>query len=85
MPEIDWHGRSVYVGVDLAMTNDNCSVVMVASEGDKILALPMAFIPAGRIDEKSRIEKLDYREMVKKGIVTFELVGMQLVMTQEQL
>ena len=45
--DINWRGRSVFVGVDLALTNDNCAVVMVASEEDRILALPMAFTEAG--------------------------------------
>ena len=70
--KIDWRGRSVYVGVDLAMTTDNCAVTMVAmddsGDGERILALPMAFIPEGRIIEKSRVEKLDYRQMIRNGI-----------------
>lgn len=66
--EIDWSGRLVHVGVDLAITNDNCSVTMVAVDDDEnILALPMVFIPEGRIDEKSRFEKIDYRAFVRNG------------------
>lgn len=34
----DWAGRDVYVGIDLAMTNDNCAVAMVCADGDKIAA-----------------------------------------------
>lgn len=66
---IDWTGRVVYVGVDLAMTNDNCSVVMCAVDDDneKILALPMVFIPEGRIDEKCKFEKLDYYQYIRNG------------------
>ncbi len=65
---IDWAGRVVYVGVDLAMTNDNCSVVMVSVDDDEnILALPMIFIPEGRIEEKTRFEKLDYRQAILNG------------------
>ena len=62
--KIDWTGRSVYVGVDLAMTNDNCAVGMVAEENGKILADAIAFIPEGRIDEKTQIEKVDYRAFI---------------------
>ena len=62
--KIDWTGRSVYVGVDLAMTNDNCAVGMVAEEEGKILADAIAFIPEGRIDEKTQIEKVDYRAFI---------------------
>ena len=61
---INWTGRKVYLGVDLAMTNDNCAVAMVSEEDDEILA-DVAFIPEGRIDEKNKFEKIDYREFIK--------------------
>ena len=65
---IDWSGRVVYVGVDLAMTSDNCSVVMCAvDEDENIISLPMVFIPEGRVDEKSRFEKFDYRQAIQRG------------------
>ena len=63
--KIDWQGRGVYVGVDLAMTNDNCAVSMVAEEDGKILADAWTFIPEGRIDEKIQFEKVDYRRFVE--------------------
>ena len=63
--KIDWQGRGVYVGVDLAMTNDNCAVSMVAEEDGKILADAWAFIPEGRIDEKIQFEKVDYRRFIE--------------------
>lgn len=62
--KIDWQGRGVYIGVDLAMTNDNCAVGMVAEEDGNILADAVAFIPEGRIDEKSQFEKIDYRAFI---------------------
>ena len=61
---IDWKGRDVYLGVDLAMTNDNCAVGMVAEEEGKIFADAVAFIPEGRIDEKSQFERVDYRGFI---------------------
>ena len=65
---IDWTGRIVYVGVDMAITNDNCSVAMVSvDEEENILSLPMVFIPEGRIEEKTRFEKFDYRQAILKG------------------
>lgn len=66
---IDWTGRIVYVGVDLAMTSDNCSVCMVAVDDsdDIILMHPMVFVPAGRIEEKTRFEKLDYTQYIRAG------------------
>lgn len=64
--EIDWSGRIVYVGVDLSETNDNTSVSMVAVDDDNnILADSFAFIPDGRIEEKTASEKVNYRELCK--------------------
>lgn len=63
--EIDWSGRDVYLGVDLAMTNDNCAVAMVAEEGGKIFADAIAFIPEGRVEEKTQFERVNYREFIE--------------------
>lgn len=63
--KIDWEGRGVYIGVDLAMTNDNCAVAMVAEEDGKILADAWAFIPEGRIEEKTQFEKINYKSFIE--------------------
>ena len=63
--KIDWEGRGVYIGVDLSMSNDNCAVAMAGEEDGKILADVIAFIPEGRIDEKSQFEKIDYRQFIE--------------------
>lgn len=63
--KIDWSGRDVYLGVDLSMSNDNCSIGMVAEEEGKILMESIAFIPEGRIDEKNKVEHIDYRQFIK--------------------
>lgn len=63
---IDWTGRKVYIGVDLAMTNDNCAVAMVSEDDNEILADVVAFIPEGRIDEKNQFERIDYRKFIKE-------------------
>ena len=62
---IEWKGREVYLGVDLSMTNDNCAVSMVAEEDGKILAESIAFIPEGRIEEKTQFEKINYRSFIE--------------------
>ena len=68
--EIDWRGRTVYVGLDLSQTDDNTSVSMLALDDDNnILAESFAFIPEGRIEEKSANEKVNYREFIRKGKV----------------
>ena len=62
---IEWRGRTVYIGVDLAMSNDNSAVVMISLDDDGTLYVqPMAFIPEGRIDEKTKFEKVDYRRFI---------------------
>ena len=63
---IDWEGRNVYVGVDLSMTNDNVGVGFVAEEDGHILAEAVAFIPEGRIEEKNKSEKLNYRRFIEE-------------------
>lgn len=62
--KINWTRRDVYLGVDLAMTNDNCAVGMVAEEDGKLMIDAVTFIPEGRIDEKSQFEKVDYRQFI---------------------
>lgn len=63
---IDWTGRVVYVGLDLSTTNDNTSVSMVSVDDDNnILAASWAFIPEGRIQEKTLSEKVNYIELCK--------------------
>ena len=68
--KIDWKGRVVYVGLDLSESNDNTSVTMVTVEDDnRILADSFAFIPEGRIEEKTASEKVNYKELIKTGKV----------------
>lgn len=65
--EIDWANKRVWLGVDLAQTNDNCAVAIAGvDDNDNILATVMAFIPEGRIDEKSKFEHVDYRRFVEQ-------------------
>lgn len=63
--KINWSGKVVYLGMDLSETNDNTSISMVAEEDGKILAESIAFIPEGRIEEKTVSEKVPYREFIK--------------------
>ena len=67
---IDWSGRVVYLGLDLSETNDNTSVSMLSVDDDNnILADSWAFIPEGRIEEKTQFEKVNYRALAQKGHV----------------
>lgn len=66
--KIDFTGRSLYVGVDLAQTNDNCAVAVACLDDDNnILCDVTAFIPEGRLDEKTKFEKCDYRTYIADG------------------
>ena len=66
---INWDSREVYVGVDLSMSNDNCSVSMVGydEDTDTVLIKTMAFIPEGKIEEKSKLERVSYRDYINNG------------------
>lgn len=64
---IDFSGRSLYVGVDLAMTNDNCAVAVAYEEDGEIFGDVTIFIPEDRIDEKNASERVDYRQFIEAG------------------
>ena len=64
---IDWTGREVFLGLDLAITNDNCSVAMVAEDNGDILADVIVFVPEDRVDEKCKVEKVGYWQFIKEG------------------
>jgi phage terminase large subunit-like protein len=63
----DWSGRSVWIGVDLAQTTDNCAVAMCCEEDLKIYADVWAFVPTDRVAEKNRVEKINYHDFIKEG------------------
>ena len=63
---INWNGRDVYLGVDLAETTDNCAVSMVAYDEGCILCDVIAFIPEARINDKSQTERVDYRSFIEQ-------------------
>lgn len=63
----EWNGKDVYLGLDLAMSNDNTSVSMVTLEDDVIFAKSWAFIPKDRIEEKNKKERTDYRRFIEEG------------------
>lgn len=65
--EFDWSGRNVWLGVDLAMSGDNCAVSMCTEEDLKIYVESFAFVPTERIPEKNRLEKINYHDFIKEG------------------
>lgn len=67
--EIDWVGKEVYVGVDLALSNDNVGVTMVHYDEikQKFYAKSWAFLPEDNAANKSKLEKIDYFTMRDNG------------------
>ena len=62
-----WKGRRVWLGLDLSLSDDNTSVSMVTEENGIIYARTVGFIPADRIDTKSKKEGVDYGKLAKNG------------------
>jgi phage terminase large subunit-like protein len=68
--DINWQGREVFVGLDLSMSGDNTAVTFLTyDEYGDLLIEPMCFIPAGRTEEKSKFEKIDYKLYIEQGQV----------------
>ena len=67
--EIDWYGRDVFVGVDLAISNDNVGVTMVSYDSikQKFYSKSWAFLPTDAAPNKSKLEKIDYYMMRDNG------------------
>lgn len=65
--DFDWTGKDVYIGVDLAETEDNTAVAMLTYHEGKIVAKVWAFIPRERILVKSMKEDIDYQSEIKAG------------------
>lgn len=63
-----WQGRPVYLGLDLSQTDDNTAVAMVTAEDSVLYAKVFGFIPAGRVDYKSKREAVDYRRLTAQGV-----------------
>lgn len=63
-----WKGRRVWIGLDLSQTDDNTSVAMVAEDDTKLYIKVWGFIPGDRVEEKTLKEKVDYEEMIRRGV-----------------
>ena len=65
--DFDWTGKDIYIGLDLAETEDNTAVAMLTYHEGKIVAKVWAFIPRERILVKSMKEDIDYQSEIKAG------------------
>lgn len=63
-----WHGKKVYLGLDLSLTDDNTSVAMACYENDMIYAKVWGFLPTDKIEIKSKREGVDYKRLIQEGV-----------------
>lgn len=67
-----WHGRRVWIGLDLSLSDDNVCVSMGTYEGEdlescEIYSKTFGFIPKGKIDHKTKREDVDYKKLIRDG------------------
>lgn len=62
-----WRGRRVWLGLDLAQTDDNTAVSMVTVEDDVLYAKTWGFIPKDRMEIKIAKEDVDYKRLIAAG------------------
>ncbi len=68
-----WRGRKVWIGLDLAISDDNVSVSMDTYEGEtiedcEIYAATFGFIPKDRVEIKTKKEDVDYKKLISEGV-----------------
>lgn len=71
--DYDWNGKEVYLGLDLSQTTDNTSLAMVTYDRKlkKYVTKVWAFTPESNIEQKMRIEKIDYHVFREQGFVHY--------------
>ena len=62
-----WKGRRVWVGLDLAQTDDNTAVSMVTEDDGKIYAKVWGILPKDKVEIKSTKEDVDYKKLISSG------------------
>lgn len=67
IPDDFWKGKRVWCGLDLSMTDDNTSMAMVTEYENMVYAKVFGFIPEAAVDRKSMREKVDYKDLIKRG------------------
>lgn len=67
--QYDWSGREVWIGLDLALSTDNCAVSILTMDTERgaYISQSWAFVPADTIRDKERVEKVSYRAYEKAG------------------
>ena len=67
---IDWQDKDVFIGLDLAHSDDNAAVAMVHYDKDSeiLLAKTWIFYPSMKEADKLKTEGLNYSEAADKGL-----------------
>jgi len=63
-----WKGKRVWLGLDLSQTDDNTALAMVTEYEEKIYAKVFGFVPADKIELKTKKEGVDYRRLINDGV-----------------
>ena len=63
-----WRGKRVWLGLDLAQTDDNVAVAMATELDGVIYAKTWGFIPADSIELKTSRENVDYKKLIHDGV-----------------
>ena len=63
-----WEGKHVWLGLDLAQTDDNVAVAMVTELDGVIYAKTWGFIPADSVKLKTSRENVDYKKLIRDGV-----------------
>lgn len=68
--EIDLYGRKCYAGLDLSITTDLTSIVLLFPEDDGTFkVLNYNFLPEKNLDRQQRVDKFDYRSAMAQGFL----------------
>lgn len=63
-----WKGKQVWLGLDFSLSEDNTAVAMVAEHEGMLIGKVFGFIPADRIEEKTKKEHVDYQKLIREGV-----------------
>lgn len=68
--EFTWRGKTVYLGMDLSITEDNTAVAMACIEDGKLFGAAHGFIPKDKMRAKMKKEGVNYEKLIKDGVCT---------------
>lgn len=63
----DWNNKEIVVGIDLSISSDNTSVSILTKENGEYIAQSWCFVPGDLVEEKSKVEKVDYNRFIRDG------------------